>query len=59
MDYYYTQARRAGYDVEHRVMDGDHVLGGTRKDDGGAFFLLFTDAPGGRTTIDIIADKGR
>ncbi|WP_420143543.1 hypothetical protein [Sphingobium sp.] len=59
MDYYYTLARRAGYDGEHKVMGGDHVLGGTRKADGSAYFILFTDAPGGRTSVDIIADNGR
>lgn len=59
MDFYYTQARRSGFDAEHRVMGGDHVLGGTRKDDGGAFLLFFTDAPGGGTSVDIVADKGR
>lgn len=59
MDYYYTQARRAGYDGEHRIMGGDHVLGGTRKSDGSAYFILFTDAPGGRTSVDIIADNGK
>lgn len=59
MDFYYTQARRAGFDAEHKIMDGDHVLGGTRKDDGAAFLLLFTDAPGGRTNVDIIADQGQ
>jgi hypothetical protein len=59
MDFYYTQARRSGYDAEHKIMNGDHVLGGTRKDDGAAFLLLFTDAPGGRTNVDIIADQGR
>ncbi len=59
MDYYYTQARRSGFDAEHRVMAGDHVLGGTRKDDGAAFIMMFTGAPGGRTNVDIIADKGQ
>jgi hypothetical protein len=59
MDYYYTVARRAGYDGQHRVMGGDHVLGGTRKSDGAAYFILFTDAPAGRTSVDIIADRGR
>lgn len=59
MDYYYTQARRAGFDAEHKVMGGDHVLGGTRKDDGSAFLLLFTDADGGKTSVDVIADNGR
>lgn len=59
MDFYYTQARRAGFDAEHKVMGGDHVLGGTRKDDGAAFLLLFADAAGGRTNVDIIADQGQ
>lgn len=59
MDYYYSVARRAGYDGQHRVMGGDHVLGGTRGSDGAAYFILFTDAPGGRTGVDIVADKGR
>ncbi|MCP1469414.1 hypothetical protein J3E64_001089 [Sphingobium sp. OAS761] len=58
MDYYYTLARRAGYDGEHRVLGGDHVLGGTRKSDGSAYFILFTDAAGGKTGVDIIADNG-
>ncbi|KFG89684.1 hypothetical protein BV98_002491 [Sphingobium herbicidovorans NBRC 16415] len=59
MDFYYTQARRSGFDAEHRLMDGGHVLGGTRKDDGAAFLLMFSDAPGGRTNVDIIADNGQ
>lgn len=58
IDYYYTLARRAGYDAEHQVMDGDNVLGGTRGSDAAAYFIVFTDAPGGRTTVDIIADNG-
>lgn len=59
MDYYYTLARRAGYDGEHKILGGDHVLGGTRGADGSAYFILFTDAPGGKTSVDIIADNGR
>lgn len=59
IDYYYTQARRSGFDAEHKILGGDHVLGGTRKDDGTAFLLLFTPAPGGKTSVDIIADNGR
>lgn len=59
LDYYYTMARRAGYDGEHKVMGGDHVLGGNRASDGAAYFIVLTDAPGGKTGVDIIADKGR
>lgn len=58
MDFYYTQALRSGFDAEHRMMNGDHVLGGTRKDDGGAYLLLFSQEAGGGTNIDLIADKG-
>lgn len=59
IDYYYTQAKRAGFAVEHKLLGGDNVLGGTRGDDDSAFFLVFTDAPGGKTSVDIIADHGR
>lgn len=59
LDYYYTLARRAGYDGDHKIMGGDHVLGGTRGADGSAYFILLTDAPGGKTSVDIIADNGR
>jgi hypothetical protein len=59
IDFYYTQAKRAGFDVDHRILGGDNVLGGTRADDDSAYFIVFTDAPGGRTGVDIIADNGR
>ena len=59
MDYYYTLARRAGYDGEHKLLGGDHVLGGTRKADGSAYFIVLTDGPGGKTGVDIIADNGK
>ena len=59
IDYYYTQARRAGFDAEHRIVEGDNVLGGTRKADGSAYFIVFTNAPGGKTGVDMIADHGR
>lgn len=59
IDFYYTQARRAGFNVEHKILGGDDVLGGTRKDDGSAYFIVFTDAAGGRTNVDIIADHGK
>jgi hypothetical protein len=58
IDFYYTQAKRAGFDADHRVMGGDNVLGGTRGRDGKAYFIVFSDAPGGRTGVDIIADGG-
>lgn len=59
LDYYYTQARRAGYDGEHQLMEGDHVLGGTRAHDKAAYLVIVRDAPGGKTSVDILADGGR
>lgn len=59
IDFYYTQAKRAGFAAEHRLMGGDNVLGGTRAGDGNAYFIVVADAPGGKTSVDIIADGGR
>jgi hypothetical protein len=59
LDYYYTQARRAGYAAEHQLLEGDHVLGGTRASDKAAYLVMVRDAPGGKTSVDIIADGGR
>lgn len=59
IDYYYTMARRAGFAAEHKILGGDHVLGGSRQSDDSAYFIVFTDAPGGKTGVDIIADHGR
>lgn len=58
LDFYYTQARRAGYDGEHQVTDGTHILGGTRVSDKAAYLILLSDAPGGKTAVDVIADGG-
>ncbi|MET0250176.1 MAG: hypothetical protein ABW164_10670 [Sphingobium sp.] len=59
IDFYYTQARRAGFSADHRILGGDNVLGGTRGDDGSAYFLVFTDGPGGGTGVDVVADNGK
>jgi hypothetical protein len=59
LNYYYTQARRAGYDGEHQLLEGDHVLGGTRANDKAAYLVMVRDAPGGKTSVDILADGGR
>ncbi len=59
LDFYYTLARRAGYDGEHRLTEAGHVLGGTRASDKAAYLILLSDAPGGKTAVDIVADAGR
>ncbi len=58
IDWYYTQAIRAGYTAEHQISaDKDHILAGTRARDDGAYYLLLADQ-GGKTQVDIIASEG-
>jgi hypothetical protein len=59
IDYYYTRARKSGFSAEHQLLAGEHVLGGTRDNDGGAYFITFNPAPGGGTSVDIVANNGR
>jgi hypothetical protein len=59
VDYYYTRARKSGYNAEYQIRAGEHILGGTRDNDGGAFFITFNRNPGGGTSVDIVANNGR
>jgi hypothetical protein len=59
IDYYYTRARRSGYNAEHQLRAGEHALGGTRDNDGGAYYITFNANPGGGTSVDIVANNGR
>lgn len=56
LDYYYTQARRAGYDGEHLLSQGEHQLGGTRAKDGAAYVVFARSAPGNLTEVDVVAN---
>ena len=56
IDFYYTVARRANYDGEHLILNGDHVLGGVNGD--GAYFITFKPAPAGGTAVDIVTNQG-
>ena len=58
LDFYHTQAVRAGYSSEHQLREADHVLAGTREADGGAFYLIVTPLRGG-AEVALIANKGR
>ncbi|MDF0545972.1 hypothetical protein PX699_26795 [Sphingobium sp. H39-3-25] len=58
IDFYYTRARRAGYDASHEVLDGQHMLGGVRRANDGAYVISFSAAPGGGTAVDLIANQG-
>lgn len=59
MDFYYTMARRAGYDAERLEENGEDVLGGTRERDEGAYYVSLKSTQGGGTAVDLIANGGR
>lgn len=59
VDYYYTQAKRGGFDAEYLLRGKEHVLGGTRGSDDGAFVITLNQRSGGGTAVDIVASNGR
>ena len=59
VDYYYTQAKRGGYSAEYLKRGAEHVLGGTRSNDDGAFVITLNKRSGGGTVVDIVASNGR
>jgi hypothetical protein len=56
LDWYNTQAVRAGYSSEHQIRDGDHILAGTKGDD--AYYLTVTPTGSGSTGA-ITVNNGR
>ncbi|WP_147417598.1 hypothetical protein [Sphingomonas cavernae] len=59
IDFYYTRATAAGFTAEHVREGQEHILGGTRDRDGGAYYLLARALPKGGTEVDLIANIGR
>ncbi|QTD54664.1 hypothetical protein [Parasphingorhabdus cellanae] len=59
VDYYYTQAKRGGYSAEYLLRGSEHVLGGTRGNDDGAYVITLNSRSGGGTVVDIVASNGR
>lgn len=58
LDFYYTKAVRGGYSAEHRKDGAQHVLGGTRDRDDGAYVVFLTPRSDGGTDIDLVANNG-
>ncbi len=58
VDYYYSRARRAGFTASYEIRAGEHMLGGTRTSDDGAYVVTFARAPGGQTSVDLVANNG-
>ncbi len=59
VDYYYTRAKRSGFSADYEIRGGEHVLGGTRDSDGGAYVITLNRFAGGGTSVDIVANNGR
>lgn len=58
LDWYYTRAVRAGYSAEHQLDGAQHILGGTRGRDDGAYVLFLTPRKDGGTDVDLVANNG-
>lgn len=57
VDYYYTRARRAGFDAE-RVREGNaDILAGTRGDD--AYYIILNARQGGGSDVDLVVNNGK
>jgi len=59
IDWYYTQATKAGYDGEQQSDGKERVLGGTRAKDGGAYLVFVNPAEGGGSSVDLVVNNGR
>lgn len=58
LDWHYTRAVRAGYSAEHQLDGAQHILGGTRGRDDGAYVLFLTPRKDGGTDVDLVANNG-
>ena len=58
IDFYYGRVTAAGYSAEHQANGGQHVLGGTRGRDGGAYVIYVEKRGDGRTEVDLVANNG-
>ncbi len=57
LDFYYTMARRNGFDAEHLLRGTEHYLGGTKGDE--AFVIMARELEDGIVDVDLIASGGR
>jgi len=59
IDWYYTQATKAGYDGEQQTDGHERVLGGTRASDDGAYLVFVDPAGDGGSSVDLVVNNGR
>ncbi|AMO72999.1 hypothetical protein [Sphingorhabdus sp. M41] len=58
VDYYYTKAKRGGYDAEYLLRGSEHVLGGSKPNENSAYVITLNKRSGGGTVVDIVASNG-
>ena len=58
LDWYYTRTSDAGFSAHHEATGSEHMLGGTRANDGGAFAVWLRPRDGGGTDVDLVANNG-
>ncbi|MBR0552260.1 hypothetical protein [Stakelama marina] len=58
LDWYYTKVANSGFTAEHQVDGKEHILGGTRVSDDGAYVLFMTPRKGGGTSVDLVTNNG-
>lgn len=56
VNFYYTHARKAGYDAQHRLDGKDHVLGGAKER--AAYVLYIRTLANGLTEVDLVSNAG-
>ncbi|MEH6789780.1 hypothetical protein [Parasphingorhabdus sp.] len=57
VDYYYTRAKRGGYDAEYLLRGSEHVLGGSKPNQSDAYVITLNERSGGGTVVDIVANN--
>ena len=57
VDYYYTHAVRGGFNAEHQLADGGHILAGANPRNGDAYYLVFNERQG-VSEVDMIVNHG-
>lgn len=57
LDHYRGAAQRAGFDAEHELKDGEHMLGGTGANDGAYLVIVSPQARG--SNVSLIINRGR
>jgi hypothetical protein len=59
VDYYYSRAKHGGFTADYEIRAGEHMLGGIRNADDGAYVVTFDAGPNGGTAVNIVANNGR